>query len=241
MHLAGDYENIGARSLRRVSKPNDTIATRPFSDTFRTLLTIYGGRLTSMNLMNWYSLYKCAGGLGSTFLIKAYQHVLAGGLVPAQFAASGTVFIPKSYDVGNNGFIVRSPDALRQLTLCNSDCRILTTAICRGLHWYTMRCIHPSQRCISPSQMTDNINDCLGACGVRPSRVRQSFGGLYRCVLQHQPFLELPEFTWRFLRMICCNSTTQVEFAGKARRLTRLSGEWLLVCNCVRSHLSLAA
>ena len=27
----------------------------------------------------------------------------------------------------------------------------------RGLHWYTMRCIHLSQRCISSRQMTDNI------------------------------------------------------------------------------------
>ena len=30
--------------------------------------------------------------------------------------------------------IVRSPEALRRLTLCNCDCKILTTAICRGLH-----------------------------------------------------------------------------------------------------------
>ena len=33
----------------------------------------------------------------------------------------------------------------------------LTSAICRGLQWYTMGCIHPSQRCISSRQMTDNI------------------------------------------------------------------------------------
>ena len=26
------------------------------------------------------------------------------------------------------------------MTLCNCDCILLTTAFCRGLHWYTMRC-----------------------------------------------------------------------------------------------------
>ena len=37
-----------------------------------------------------YSLHRCAGGLGSLFLVNVYQHVL----VPEQFAASRTVFIP---------------------------------------------------------------------------------------------------------------------------------------------------
>ena len=101
-----------------------------------------------------YSFCGCAGGLGSQFLYSAHKHVIEGGPVPALFAASRTVIISKSSDVDNNGRIVRSPEALRPLTLCNCDCKILTTAICRGLHWYTMRCIHPSQRCISARQMT---------------------------------------------------------------------------------------
>ena len=93
-----------------------------------------------------YSLNRCAGGLGSSFYLRFIQHIFAGGLVPFQFAAGRTVFIPKSSEVDNNGFMMRSPDALRPLTLCNCDCKILTTAICRGLQWYTMRYIHPSQR-----------------------------------------------------------------------------------------------
>ena len=52
---------------------------------------------------------------------------------------------------------MRSPEALRPLTLCNCDCKILTTAIFRDLHWNTLRCFHPSQRCISSRQMTNNI------------------------------------------------------------------------------------
>ena len=50
------------------------------------------------------------------------------------FAASRTVFIPKSSIVDDNGLIVRSPDALRPLTLCNCDCEITTVTICFALH-----------------------------------------------------------------------------------------------------------
>ena len=175
-----------------------------------------------------YSLHRCAGGLGSTFLFKVYQHILAGGLVLLQFAASRTVFIPKSSEVDNNGFIVRSPDALRPLTLLNCDCKILTTAICRGLQWYTMRCIHPSQRCISSRQMTDNIFEVETtalahvACSPQESGILlTNFAAAYPSVNHSWIFhvLEKAEFICRFLRMIYCNSTTQIEFAGTSRGL----------------------
>ena len=168
---AGGSVNIGTRYLRRALKASGTIAMRLSCDTFRRLLTTYVGKLSETNLTtSWpqkgirsrsrwvpHCLCRCAAGLGSQFLYNAYKHVIEGGPVPAQFAASRTVLIPKSSDVDNNGLIVRSPDALRPLTPCNCDCKILTTAICGGLLWYTMRCIHPSQRCISARQMTDNI------------------------------------------------------------------------------------
>ena len=51
--------------------------------------------------------------------------------------------MPKTSDTDDLGRIIRSPDALRPLTLCNCDCKLLTSAVFRGLHWYTMRCIHP--------------------------------------------------------------------------------------------------
>ena len=57
----------------------------------------------------------------------------AKGTITLKTVFDRTVFIPKSSDVDNNGRIVRSPEALRPLTLCGCDCRILTTAICRGL------------------------------------------------------------------------------------------------------------
>ena len=42
-----------------------------------------------------------------------------GGSVSTHFAASRTVVISKSSTVDDNGLIVRSPDALRPLTLCD--------------------------------------------------------------------------------------------------------------------------
>ena len=83
--------------------------------------------------------YRCAGGLGSHLLFNAYKRVLEGGAVPAHFAASRTVFIPNSPTVDDNGLIMRSPDALRPLAMCNCDCKIITTAICIGLHKYSIR------------------------------------------------------------------------------------------------------
>ena len=80
-----------------------------------------------------YGIYRCAGGLGSRFLFSAYESVVEGGSVPTHSAASRTVFIPKSSTVDDTGLIVRSPDALRPSTLCNCDCKIITTAICFGL------------------------------------------------------------------------------------------------------------
>ena len=57
------------------------------------------------------AFYRCAGGLGSKVLFNAYKHVLEGGAIPAHFAESRTVFIPKSSDADKNGRNVRSPEA----------------------------------------------------------------------------------------------------------------------------------
>ena len=65
-----------------------------------------------------YGIYRCAGGSGSRFLFDAYQCVLEVGVVSTHFAGSRTVSIPKSSTAEDNGLIVRSPDALRPLTLC---------------------------------------------------------------------------------------------------------------------------
>ena len=95
-----------------------------------------------------HSFSRCAGGeregLGSRVLFCAYKHVLEWYHHSCAFCR-----IPKSSDVDNNGRIVRSLEALRKLTLCKCDCKILTTAICQGRHWYTMRCIHILLRDVS--------------------------------------------------------------------------------------------
>ena len=134
--------------------------------------------------------------MGSQVLFTAYKHVLEGGAILARYAESRTVFIPKSFDVDNNGRIVRSPEALRPLTVCNCDCKILTTAICRGPQWYTMRCIHLSQRCVSSRQMTDNVFEiettALGTCCVCSTRVRYFIDGCCCRISQRESFLDLP-------------------------------------------------
>ena len=151
---AGGYVNIGVRSLKRALKARSTIAMKLSCGTFRRLLTTYVGKSAEMNLMNsWLQIFSKNG---SQFIYNSYKHVIESGTTPTLFAEQ-TVFIPTSSDIDNNGRMVRLPDTLRSLTLCNCDCKILTTAICRGLQWYTMRFIHPSQRCISARQMTDNI------------------------------------------------------------------------------------
>ena len=159
------------------------------------------------------------------FPLKA---VLEGSTIP-DFAESRTVFIPKTSDTDDLGRIIRSPDALRPLTLCNCDCKLLTSAICRGLYWYTMRCIHPSQRCISSRQMTDNIFEIETtalahvACapqdsGVLPTDFAAAYPSVNHswifCVLENTG---LPDFLCRFPRSIERESITHVEFAGAER------------------------
>ena len=102
-------------------------------------------------------------------------------------------------------------------------------ARCRGLHGCTMRCIHPSQRCISSRQMTDNIFEIETtalahvACAPRDSGILLAdFACAYPCVNDSWIFsvlekAESPEFICRFLRRIYHDSTTHVEFAGTTR------------------------
>ena len=108
---------------------------------------------------------------------------------------------------------MRSPDALRPLTMCNCDCKILTTAICRGLQWCTIRCIHPSQRCISSRHMTDNIFEVETtasahvACSPHESNISltdsaaASPGVIHSWIFHILEKAELPQFIRRFSRM----------------------------------------
>ena len=145
--------------------------------------------------------------------------LLEGGTVPEHFAEIRPVFIPKTSDIDDNGRIIRSPDALRPLTLCNCDCKYLTSAICRGLHWYTMRCIHPSRRCTSSKHMTDNIFEIETtalahvACAPQESGfLLTDFAAAYPSVNHSWIFsvlenTELPGFICRCLRSITATAS----------------------------------
>ena len=68
--------------------------------------------------------------------------------------------------------------------------------ICRDPQWYTMKCIHISQRCISSRQMTDNIfeieNKCLDTCYVHSTRISYPVDWYYTRVYQRQSLLDFP-------------------------------------------------
>ena len=150
---------------------------------------------------------------------------------------------------------MRSPDALRPLTLCNCDCKIITMATCFGRHRYSIRCIHPAQRCVSTRQMTDNIFEVETtalahfACVTRDSGILLNDFACACPSVNHSWIFhllekaELPRFIQQFLRMIYNNSVTDVVFAGKTeeRCQTRLSCKCLFVCDGVRPYLSMAS
>ena len=152
------------------------------------------------------------------------KHALEVGAVPTHFYASRTVFIPD-----DTGRIVRSPDALRPLTLCNCDCKMITTAICFGLQRYTIICMHLAQRCISSKQMTDNIFEeettavAHVACAPQESGILLTdFAASYSSVNHSWIFhvlekTEFPRFSCRFLQSIYLHRMTEVEFARKTR------------------------
>ena len=149
-------------------------------------------------------------------------------------------------DTDDLGRIIRSPDALRPLTLCNCDCKLLTSAICRGLHWYTTQCIHTSQRCISAWQMTDHIFEVETTALARVARAPQDssvlltdFAAAYPSVNHSWIFsvLEhtgLPGFLCRFLQKYLQGKHPTRGICGRRSRTipcgqrctTRLSCKW---------------
>ena len=148
------------------------------------------------------------------------KNVVEDGSVPAYFAASSTV--------DDSGLIVRSPDALHLFTLCNCDCKIITTAICFGPHKHSTRCIHPAQRCLNQTNAGQHLrggNDRPDTSCMRNTKFLYSLDPFRLCVYLCQSLLdfhvlakaELPVLIRQFLRTIYSNCMTEVEFAGKAR------------------------
>ena len=98
-----------------------------------------------------------------------------------------------------------------------------------GMHRYSTRCIHPAQRCISSRRMTDNIFEVEAtalahvACATRESNILLTDSADAYTSVNHSWIFhvfekaEVPGFIYRFLRMIHCNSTTEVEFGEKTR------------------------
>ena len=131
---------------------------------------------------------------------------------------------PESCTMDDQGRIVRSPDALRLLTLCNCDCETLNTAICSCPHQYSVNCIHPAQRCVCIREMIENIfaieTSALAQCTCIPCDSGILLAD-FACAVDHWWIFRvldkagLPLFLQRLLWMIFDESITAVESAGK--------------------------
>ena len=244
MNLVEDFVNIGVQISKHVRKARGIFTMKKFGALSSKLPMTSIGLLTRLSLMTSL-LPKRTEPLDLTEFLMVSTDVLVALDLSSSFTLIepswregrfllvllevGRSSSPKTSDTDDLGRIVRSPDALRPLTLCNFDCKILTSAICRRLHRYTMRCIHTSQRCISSRQMTDNIFEIEStalahvACAPRDSGILVTdFAAAYPSVnhswifsvLEHSG---LPDFLCRFLRSIFRDSITHVEFAGAKR------------------------
>ena len=114
------------------------------------------------------------------------SQICGGRWLCLRFAASRTVRIPKSSAVDGNGLIVRSPGALRPLSVI---ARSSTQRFDLAYMSTPMRCIHAAQRCVSTRQMTDNIFEVETtallhfACATRDSStLLHDFAFAYPCV-----------------------------------------------------------
>ena len=83
---------------------------------------------------------------------------------------------PKSSEVDAQGLIIRSPEALRPLTLCRCDREVITAAMCSGLRRYSIECVHPPQICVVQRIMTDNIFEIETAAGALRTRYSEDPG-----------------------------------------------------------------
>ena len=105
---------------------------------FDAMLAAKGSALATDGLL--YSGHRSARSTGSQLLAAHEKH-----LVGEHFSTElhRRVFIPKSDAADTWGRIVRSPDALRLLTLWYCDCNVLTTALCFAFRQYPISRIHP--------------------------------------------------------------------------------------------------
>ena len=116
-----------------------------------------------------FSVYRSALGIGAKFPFAAYDVFLRVTAHPAGFGASRTVIIPKRCDVNAQGLLIRTPEALRLLTFCHCDCKIITSTVCSGALKYSIECIHPSRRCVTQRAVLDNIFEIETRCNCAPN------------------------------------------------------------------------
>ena len=91
-----------------------------------------------------YSVYRCAGEIGAQQRFDAFKCTSSMELLfhqasqPAQWCS----FPNPAQPIDDQGWIVRSPEALGPLTLCKCECKVLTTALGFRLGQYSISCVH---------------------------------------------------------------------------------------------------
>ena len=167
----------------------------------------------------------------AVFVLKnfhAYEEIVEGGGHPYLFAASRTMLIAESQTADDQGRFVRSPSALRSLTLCNCDGKMITTAVCVVSN--ILRQLHsPAQRCVSTRQVADNIFEMETLVLVQSTRMPRDSGILLTNFACAYPSVDcwwiigvldqagLPTFLQRFHRVIYNDGTTLVEHRQSER------------------------
>ena len=156
--VEGERHHLNQTILRYVQKAPDDIRWEIDRDEFHELMATKEESAPGPDGIP-KSLNRCGGGLGSQFLYKAYKHVIEGGPCSGAVCREQNCFHYQILRCRHQWTYceIAGGEGPRPLTLCDCDCKILTTAICQGFQWHTMRCLHPFQRCISSRKMTDNI------------------------------------------------------------------------------------
>ena len=154
MSLEEDFVSIGAIFQARVEgpkhhqyeaiiryvqiAPNDilwTIDTKNCTNSLLLLLALTKFQMVPTSVLEAWALRSSSMLTSLCWKEEPFQNLSLGR----------TVFIPNTSDINDSGRLVRSPDALRPLTLCNGDCKLLTFWKSRAWSWLMWRVLRQNQ------------------------------------------------------------------------------------------------
>ena len=110
-----------------------------------------------------YLAWARAGSTARSVLWELYERWRDTGTLPQGFNHGFLALLPKGQEMAETPGM-RSPDAIRPLTLSNTDSKILAGALNKGLSAVATRCVHPDQNgFVKGRSIIDNIVHIEGA------------------------------------------------------------------------------